>query len=124
MTTFQPFVDKYGPMVLVLLVLVVADLGAGVAVALKTRKFEWAKLGETYRTTILPNIGGWIVVAFVTESIAYVTTLPAIVDQISLALGTYGFYGVSFMTILASLLTNLNTIAGRTTQVVTPPSGG
>jgi hypothetical protein len=48
----------YGLLVLVILVMV--DLILGILAAIKQGKFEWPRVGEFYRTKVIPELGGWL----------------------------------------------------------------
>ena len=46
--------------VLAILALVLMDLGTGIAAAIKTKKFEWDRVGDFYRTAVVPNMLGYL----------------------------------------------------------------
>ncbi|KAA3645318.1 MAG: hypothetical protein DWQ07_12685 [Chloroflexi bacterium] len=54
-----------------LLVLILADFILGVAVALKTRMFDWSKLADFYGSNVLPKVLGYVVI----HALLYVSQL-------------------------------------------------
>lgn len=121
MDTLVPtLVTKYAPMLLILAALVVADIASGLLSALKRGVFDWQQLADTYRTTIIPKIGGWVVVTFLIEAATFATALPAVADQIINALGAYGSFALVVADLLASVLANLQELSA---PVPPTPSG-
>lgn len=111
MEVIIPIVQKYAPLVVVLLALIVADVLSGVLSAVKRGKFEWGHLANVYRTNVVPKVGGWVIVTALVETLARTANLPAVANTILLAVNTFGFYPLVIADLLASLVTNLQELA-------------
>jgi hypothetical protein len=81
--------------------LILIDLVFGVAVALKLRKFDFKLLADFYRTTVMPNLLGWIVLDTVLRVAAFYQ-IP-IVDALQPVL-SIGFYGIVMVALLAQIV--------------------
>lgn len=103
--------QKYAPLVIVLLALVVADVLSGVLSALKRGAFQWRALANVYRTNVVPKVGGWVIVTFLVEVLARTANLPNVANTILLAVNAFGFYPLVLADLLASLVTNLQELA-------------
>lgn len=104
-------VQKYAPLVVLLLALIVADLASGVLSALKRGVFHWRELANVYRTNIIPKVGGWVLVTALVETLAHTAGLPEIANQIILAVNVFGFYPLVVADLLASLTLNLQELS-------------
>ncbi len=82
----QIFTEAFGLQVLGALILIVGDLLLGVWVALKTGVFEWAKVGDFYKTTVLPLLGGWLTVYFMYSLVVIfaIPDMPSVVTAVFL----------------------------------------
>lgn len=77
--------------------LVMMDLALGVFDAIKKGEFEWRRVGEFYRTMVIPYVGGYLVL-----QVAF-TVLP---DQLATVLSP-ALSGVALAAILTSLTTSI-----------------
>lgn len=103
--------QKYAPLVVVLLALIVADLLSGVLSALKRGVFHWRELANVYRTNVIPKVGGWLVVTALVETLAHTANLPDLANTILQGVNVFGFYPLVVADLLASLTLNLQELA-------------
>lgn len=53
-------IQTYSKNALALVGLIILDVLLGVAVAIRKKKFDWAKLGDFYLSMVLPMLIGWV----------------------------------------------------------------
>ncbi len=58
-------IEAAGPQISTLLGLVAGNALLGIFVAIKNKKFEWAKLADFYRTDVIPKLGGYLAVRII-----------------------------------------------------------
>lgn len=103
-------VTTYAPHFIALVGLVVVDFTTGVASALKSRVFSWARVGDFYRADVGPKVLGW---AGTTLGLAVVSPfLPALGEYSATvtAIGSYGLYSGAVVSLLASIVKSINEI--------------
>lgn len=107
---FTAAVATYSPHVVFLVALVVVDFITGVAAAIKTNTFSWSKIGNTYRTTLVPKVLGWFGVtlglAVATPAIPYVADAAPIIT----GLGANGLFVVTIGDLVASIAKSVTEI--------------
>lgn len=111
MDLLTPIVQKYAPLVVVLVALVVADVLSGVLSAIKRGEFHWRELANVYRTNIIPKVGGWVLVTALVETLTHTANLPDIANSIIQGVNVFGFYPLVVVDLLASLTLNLQELA-------------
>ena len=67
LTFFEKIITAAGPQVTTLFALVAANFLLGLGVAIKEKKFEWAKVANLYLSDILPKIVGYVAVCIVVK---------------------------------------------------------
>lgn len=110
-TLFPELSQKYAPLLILLLALVVADLLSGVLSALKRGVFKFSEVADVYRKNVVPKVGGWLVVTGLVETLAHTANLPDLANTILLGVNTFGFYPLVVANLLASLVNNLQELA-------------
>jgi hypothetical protein len=89
-----------------LLGLIILQVVLGVSLAIKTRVFEWKKLGDFYTTYIIPFVLSWLAFAFVSGmGIASIIDAPANM-YVSLTL-----VGMVYAAIVIKLITKIRETA-------------
>ena len=116
----QEIARKYAPLVITLLVLVAADVLSGILSALKRGAFEWGEVAKVYRTNVVPKIGGWAIVTLLVETLTRTADLPDIANTIIQGVNVFGFYPLVIADLLASLVLNLQELAGPVPPVPPP----
>jgi len=114
-TIWKHFIDQFQYPLLGLLVLIVLDFLSGVGAALKKKQFNWAKIGDFYKTNVLPLVLGWLTWSLASFA---VSSIPGLPPSIVTALST-GSAGVSYIAPVAVLL---NSIASNTKEITTAPA--
>jgi hypothetical protein len=104
-------------MALGIALLIVVDLVFGVALALKQKRFEFKQLGDFYRSKVMPNLLGWIVIDIVLRVAAFYQ-LP-IVDTLAPVL-SIGFYGIALAALLAQVVSKGAQIAQSDAPPIIP----
>ena len=102
----QVFVAK----LLGVLLLVLLDLAFGVLQAVREGKFEWEKLGQFYLTSILPFVGGWMVL-HVAVQVIDVLALRDIAPIVGPAMST-GAYAILMIALAAGLGNKIKAVFG------------
>jgi len=64
-TFFSDMIKLAGPQIATLLALVAANIILGVAVAIKNRVFEWAKVADFYLSDIVPKLLGYLAIRII-----------------------------------------------------------
>jgi len=82
LTFFENLITAAGPQITALLALVAANVILGVAVAIKEKKFEWAKLADFYISDIVPKLLGYVAVVILVEFGALEYLGPDLAGQI------------------------------------------
>lgn len=103
-------VATYAPHFIALVGLVIVDFTTGVASALKSKQFSWARIGDFYRADVAPKVLGW---AGTTIGLAIVTPfLPALGEQSATitAIGSYGLFTGAVVSLLASIVKSIQEI--------------
>lgn len=103
-------VSTYAPHFIALVGLVIIDVATGVASALKTKTFNWSRVGDFYRADLAPKVLGWV---GTTLGLAIVTpVLPALGDQSATitAIGSYGLFTGAVVSLIASIAKNIQEI--------------
>ena len=67
LTFFETIITSAGPQITTLLALIAANVLLGLGVAIKEKKFEWAKVANFYLSDILPKLVGYIAVLIIVE---------------------------------------------------------
>lgn len=93
-----------------LLLVIVLDFVLGVSVAIKDNKFEWSKLADFYRSTVVPSLIGWMVADILLRVGAYYQ-LP-VIEQLQ-PLGTVGLYALVMASLLGQIGTKLAKLRGE-----------
>jgi hypothetical protein len=57
--------EAYGAVIQTLIALIIADLLLGVLLAIKKGEFKFEELGRFYQTSVIPILGGYLIVALV-----------------------------------------------------------
>ncbi len=96
-----------------LVLLIVVDVLAGVAAALRTKKFNWTKLGDFYYTMIVPMLLGWLAFSLLVFVLTNVTGFPPEIGQ---AVAT-GVNGVSYLTLVGTLVASIKANFDEMAQV-------
>ncbi len=94
-----------------LLLVIVLDLVLGISVAIKAKVFEWSKLADFYRSTVIPNVLGWAVADVLLRIGAYYQ-LP-VIEQLQ-PLGTVALYALVLAALLGQIGTKLSALRGET----------
>ena len=95
-----------------ILLVIVLDLVLGIAVAIKTKTFEWSKLADFYRASVIPALLGWSVADILLRIGAYYQ-LP-IVEQLQ-PLGTVALYALVMVALLGQIGSKLVALRGEAT---------
>jgi hypothetical protein len=95
---FEKIVTAAGPQVTTLFALVAANFLLGLGVAIKEKKFEWAKVANLYLSDIFPKIVGYIAVRVIVAFGA----LEWVGPELSVALGD-GLLMAAWLAIVVSL---------------------
>ena len=67
---FQTLVTTYAPYLETLLGLVILDVIFGVAAALRKGQFQWAAIANFYKSSVLPDVLGWLGLVIATYLVA------------------------------------------------------
>lgn len=101
--TWQTYLTpEFANMLFGLLALIALDLLFGVALAIKLKVFDWKKLGDFYRTTVVPNVIGWLAIYFVVSTAtalsmsSFLETIKPVIDL--------AFIGIAMIALLAQVL--------------------
>lgn len=106
--TFVQFWNAISAPLITLIVLTLLSFLAGILDAFKAGQFEWNRVADFMRTTVVPKIGGWLLLEvfhfFITPS-----TVPGestLMYTMLAGFSTFA-YGTAFIAILAKLLSSL-----------------
>lgn len=120
--TVSALLQKYAIAGGFLLLLVIVDVITGVASASHRGQFHWSKIADTYRTTIVPVVLGWVGVSLLAEGLALGLQTALTPEAAALAtpllspLTPATFYALAFFRLLNSIYTN-----GREIMADSPP---
>jgi len=92
-----------------MLLVIALDLVLGVSVAIKLQKFEFSKVADFYRSTVIPSLLGWAV-ADILLRIGAFYQLP-VLEQLQ-PLGTIALYALVLAALLGQIGTKLNVLRG------------
>jgi hypothetical protein len=108
---------------LALVALIAIDVLTGVGSAIKLQRFALQKLADFYRTSVLPQLVGWLSISALT-SIAASALVDAELAQVISGAQAWSMYSAIVLALLASIKANTDEIM-RTAQVieVEPKSG-
>jgi hypothetical protein len=118
-------VNKYAIAGGLLLLLVLVDLITGLGSAAKRGTFHWSQIANTYRTTILPVVLGWMGVSILAEGLALglqaalTPEVAAVTAPLLAGLTPAIFYGLAVFRLINSIYNNTREIM---TGVVSPPT--
>jgi hypothetical protein len=87
---FQKLGELYGGQVITIFALILVQVISGIAVALKIGVFEWSKLGDFYRTIVVPKFLGWLA-AIIMAQFVLAPNLPAGYEWINPAIAVIAF---------------------------------
>lgn len=93
------------------LVLVAVDWLFGVIKAIKAGEFEWARMGDFYKTSVVPYVLGWLVLHVAVRLIGLFgldEVSPILTDAIST-----GAYGILLVAMAAQVIDKIKSVFGR-----------
>ena len=100
--------EVFGPQIMMVFALIAAQLISGIAVALKLGVFEWKKIGDFYRTVVLPMLLGWLTAAILAHFVI-VDYLPADLKVLGPGIEIVAF-GAVVLSLGGAVLQNLQAI--------------
>lgn len=108
---------------LALVALIAIDVLTGVGSAIKLKRFALQKLADFYRTSVLPQLVGWLAISALT-SIAASALVDAELAQVISGAQAWSMYSAIVLALIASIKANTDEIM-RPAQVieVEPKSG-
>lgn len=108
---------------LALVALIAIDVLTGVGSAIKLKRFALQKLADFYRTSVIPQLVGWLSISALT-SIAASALVDAELAQVISGAQAWSMYSAIVLALLASIKANTDEIM-RPAQVieVEPKSG-
>ena len=92
---FADVITWLGPQIVAVLGLTIAQVILAVSVAIKSKIFEWSKLGDFFATIILPKLGGWL------ATVVIVKLVPP--EYLPVEIGS-GIQTVAFTVVIASFV--------------------
>lgn len=109
---FTSLVNKYGPPLGLLLLLLVVDIGTGIGSAVKRGEFRWRLVANFYRTNIMPNVVGWVMLTILSEGLTLGLSayIPDAYQGLVATLLPAGGYGLVFANLLSSITLNMREI--------------
>src|SRR5674476_271991 len=112
MMDIQAFLAKlgelFGGQIITIFALIVVQVITGVAVALKIGVFEWSKLGDFYRTVVVPKFLGWLS-AIILAQFVLGPNLPVNYGWVNPAIAITAF-GVVVAALAGSVLENFQAL--------------
>lgn len=107
----QIFTQEFVAQLVGVLALVVADLLFGVWVAVKEGKFDLRKIGDFYKTTVLPYVLGWVTLVVLVKVIAIfaLTDISPVVPATIEA----GAYAILLLTLGSGLFDKFRALWGK-----------
>lgn len=103
---FQEVITTYGPAVASLVGLIVLEVVSGIAAALKRGMFDWQKVANFYRTSVMPGLVGWLGLVFSTYLVVPGLFGDAVSGVVSPAVALSSLLAV-VATLVASIRANL-----------------
>ncbi len=97
----SPIVSLILKGLLILVILVVIDLILGILSAIKAKQFEWPRVGEFYRTKVLPELGGWLL--FVVAARASLNAVIPNTEDIAYNIVFTGAAGIAWAIVVKDL---------------------
>lgn len=108
---FQEVIATYGPAVASLVGLIILEVVTGIGAALKRGVFDWQKVANFYRTSVMPGLVGWLGLVVSTYLVVPGLFGDAVGGVVSPAVALSGLLAV-VATLVASIRGNLAELFG------------